>query len=199
MPLKHVPMLYSKKMRGNLAFLNDFLAAPPPRIIPKEVLQDIAPPTLKYGRILFAIGIPISGLIIMIALKTPAIRLPIFAGVGFYLMTLVGLLFYLRGYGIWHGRFRALKSGELREAVITDLSATDFRNNGRHYYKLSFSFTGPAGKTISASEYIPDRIVPFFEQLQAENDEGFLDVLCTPGTFSRPYLPLLYVLTANKA
>jgi hypothetical protein len=198
--LKHIPPLYSVKMKNNLAFLDDFLAAPPPRIIPETLARACLPPLLAAGGILFVLGSLMSGTFLIAVWIWPhCSRLFALQSIMLGVMALIGLGLYVAGLRIRSGRLRALRCGELCEATIDDISSANVRNNGRHYYKLTISFVDSAGTVITASEYVPDRVVPFFEQLQSERKRDQLDVLHVPGSSGGTYVPLKYVLTADKA
>lgn len=198
--LKHIPPLYSVKMKNNLAFLDDFLAASPPRTVPEALIRSCLPPLLAAGGVLFVLGSLMSAIFLIAVWTFPhGFRLFVLQSILLGVMALIGLGLYAAGLRIRSGRLRALRCGELCEATIDDISSSNVRNNGQHYYKLTLSFVDSAGKVITASEYVPDRVVPFFEQLQSERKRDQLDVLHVPGSSGGTFVPLKYVLTADKA
>ncbi len=189
--MKHVPPLCSVKMKENLALIDDFLAAPAPRTVPASLARDCVSPLQPGGEILFFIGILMFGVLSIVRMTWPLCTRPLVPQIVFFaMMTMAGFILYLIGFRIGAAKLRALKSGELCEATIDDISSVNVRVNGRHCYRLTFSLVISSGEIINGTEFIPDRFVPFFEQLQSERKRNQLDVLHLPGSGKNPLLPL---------
>lgn len=198
--MKHVPPLCSVKMKKNLALIDDFLATPAPRTVPASLARDCVSLLQPCGEVLFFIGILVFAGLFIIRMTWPLCTRPLVPQIVFFaIMILAGFILYLIGFRIGAAKLCALKSGELCEATIDDISSVNVRNNGRHCYKLTFSLVVSSGEIINGTEFIPDRFVPYFEQLQSEHKRNQLDVLHVPGSGKNTYVPLKYVLTANRA
>jgi len=187
-------------MKENLALIDDFLATPAPRTVPASLARDCVSPLQTGGEILFFIGVLMFGVFSIALMTWPLCTRPLGPHIVFFaIMTMAGFILYLIGFRIGAAKLCALKSGVLCEATIDDISSINVRNNGRHCYKLTFSLVVSSGEIIIGTEFIPDRFVPFFEQLQSEHKRNQLDVLHVPGSGKNTYVPLKYVLTANRA
>lgn len=198
--LKHVPPLCSVKMKENLALIDDFLATPAPRTVPASLARSCMSLFQVIGGILVLFGILLSWIFAFFCFTWPHGLRPLVPQIILFgIIGLTGFALYLIGFRIGAAKLRALKSGELCEATIDDISSVNMRINGQHYYKLTFSMADSSGEVIIGTEYIPDRAVPFFEQLQSERKRNQLDVLHVPGSGKNTYVPLKYVLTANRA
>ena len=200
MMLKHVPQLYSVKMKKNLAAMNEFLASPPPRKVDRELLRACIPPGIWSAGIVLAGGLIASCAFLGLALKGPAgIHLSVWAGTGFFFLFFSGLFLYFRELRNKSGKRCALARGELFEAAIDDISSANTYKNYSYYYRMKYSFSDSSGKIVRGVEYVPPRFITFYEQLQGEGETKHLDILHVPDSPRATFIPLIYVLTANKA
>jgi len=195
-PLKHIPDLQDPKMKENLEVMTQFLAAPPPRKIPPRLNRSCFPPILLIGIILLVLGGVGTGVLgtLYFTLSAP-MKNNVFSGAVIPLMLPAGVILAVWGGMIRRAKLLALQSGQLYEAIITDISRVSLRKNREHYRRVSFSFSDSLGNPVQAFELVPEHDIAIFETLAKEGDKENLDVLYTPGASNQVYVPLKFILS----